>query len=104
MTVMMGPRCLEWLFGFKTNEADGNRQGSEFFQVVMARHFSLLPSPLVGEGGSLTRSGSETDEGSLSAERTPHPALRATFSHKGRREETARLTDKSIPIQMTAQE
>ena len=22
------------------------------------------------------------------AERTPHPALRATFSHKGRREET----------------
>jgi hypothetical protein len=39
----------------------------------------------VGEGGSLTRSGSETDEGSVSAERTPHPALRATFSHKGRR-------------------
>ena len=44
------------------------------------------PFPLVGEGGSLTRSGSETDEGSVSAERTPHPALRATFSHKGRRE------------------
>ncbi|MEH2550915.1 hypothetical protein V1283_007560 [Bradyrhizobium sp. AZCC 2262] len=32
-----------------------------------------------------TRSGGETDEGSVSAERTPHPALRATFSHKGRR-------------------
>ncbi|ANW05032.1 hypothetical protein LMTR13_37770 [Bradyrhizobium icense] len=31
----------------------------------------------MGEGGSLTRSGSETDEGSVSAERTPHPALRA---------------------------
>src|SRR3954469_3263223 len=44
-----------------------------------------FPSPLVGEGGSLTQSGSETDEGSVSAERTPHPALRATFSHKGRR-------------------
>ena len=27
----------------------------------------------------------ETGEGSVSAERTPHPALRATFSHKGRR-------------------
>jgi len=47
----------------------------------------------VGEGGS-PRSG-ETGEGSLSAhetlaielaEATPHPALRATFSHKGRRE------------------
>src|SRR6478752_6834431 len=25
-------------------------------------------------------------KGSVSAERTPHPALRATFSHKGRRE------------------
>ena len=44
------------------------------------------PSPLVGEGGS-TRSGSETDEGFVSAERTPHPpSLReGTFSHKGRR-------------------
>jgi hypothetical protein len=42
----------------------------------------------VGEGGSLPRSGSETDEGSASAERTPHPpSLRyGTFSHKGRRE------------------
>jgi hypothetical protein len=54
----------------------------------------LFPSPLVGEGGSTARSGGEPDEGSLSAgeslalvfaERTPHPALRATFSHKGRR-------------------
>jgi len=48
----------------------------------------------VGEGGS-PRSG-ETGEGFLSshdsltseiAEATPHPALRATFSHKERREE-----------------
>jgi hypothetical protein len=35
------------------------------------------------------RSGSETDEGFsprvMFVERTPHPALRATFSHKGRR-------------------
>src|SRR5258705_12031525 len=38
---------------------------------------SCLPSPLVGEGGSLTRSGSETDEGSVSAEATPHPPSRA---------------------------
>src|SRR5258707_1120708 len=46
-----------------------------------------FPSPLVGEGGSLTRSGSETDEGSVSAERTPHPPClrQGTFSHKGRR-------------------
>src|SRR3954452_18966723 len=50
-----------------------------------------VPSPLVGEGGS-PRSG-ETGEGYLSAKelrsstrrKTPHPALRATFSHKGRR-------------------
>ncbi|MET4115866.1 hypothetical protein ABIB85_005102 [Bradyrhizobium sp. JR1.5] len=61
----------------------------------MRRRF---PSPLAGEGGS-TRSG-ETGEGSLStreplafesAEATPHPALRATFSRKGRTEETALL-------------
>jgi hypothetical protein len=52
---------------------------------------AFFPSPLVGEGGS-PRSG-ETGEGSLSANaslavwiETPHPALRATFSHKGRRE------------------
>ena len=30
-------------------------------------------------------------EGSVTAERTPHPALRATFSHKGRREERRRI-------------
>ena len=53
-----------------------------------------IPPPLVGEGGS-PQSG-ETGEGSLSArtfavefaEATPHPALRATFSHKGRREKS----------------
>ena len=50
-----------------------------------------FPSPLVGEGGSTARSDGETDEGSASAERTPHPALRATFSHKGRREERRRI-------------
>jgi hypothetical protein len=51
----------------------------------------------VGEGGS-PRSG-ETGEGYLSvleslaiefAETTPHPALRATFSHKGRRKKEAK--------------
>jgi len=30
----------------------------------------------------------ETGEGSVSAERTLHPALRATFSHKGRRKKS----------------
>ena len=52
----------------------------------------LFPSPLVGEGGS-PQSG-ETGEGMspraphwvmCSRIGTPHPALRATFSHKGRR-------------------
>jgi len=49
------------------------------------------PSPPVGEGGA-SRS-EATGEGlpqqtplHVLAERTPHPALRATFSHKGRRE------------------
>src|SRR5262245_32880496 len=74
-------------------------------------HF--LPSPLVGEGGSIARSAIETGEGfspraSLAvvfADRTPHPALRATFSHKGRREEdAARLTDKSNHIQMSGKD
>src|SRR5436309_1059544 len=45
----------------------------------------FFPSPLVGEGGSIAQGAIETDEGSVSAERTPHPALRATVSHKGRR-------------------
>src|SRR5258705_8245864 len=42
----------------------------------------FFPSPLVGEGGARSAS----DEGSVSAERTPHPAsLReATLSHKRR--------------------
>jgi hypothetical protein len=40
--------------------------GVIFFDVC-----SLLPSPLVGEGGSLARSGSEMDEGFVSADRDP---------------------------------
>jgi hypothetical protein len=44
-----------------------------------------FPSPLAGEGGWR----SQTDEGlnalSGKACTTPHPALRATFSRKGRR-------------------
>src|SRR5687768_16324435 len=46
----------------------------------------LLPSPLVGEGGSRRL----PDEGSLSAKRDPSSVadfVRATFSHKGRRQE-----------------
>src|SRR4051794_5141090 len=44
-----------------------------------------FPSPVVGEGGSLARSDGEPDEGLSPRIETPHPALRATFSHKGRR-------------------
>src|SRR5438105_3144493 len=40
MTVMIDPRCLEWLFGFKTSEEGGNRQGSEIFCGARS---SLLP-------------------------------------------------------------
>ncbi len=44
-----------------------------------------IPSPLAGEGGP--RSGSDEGLKALSGEAraTPHPALRATFSRKGRR-------------------
>jgi hypothetical protein len=44
----------------------------------------------MGEGGSTTRSGGETGEGFVSADRDPSSGadfIRATFSHKGRREE-----------------
>src|SRR6185436_13291751 len=43
--------------------------------------------------GRWCRSEAEADEGSASAERTPHPALRATFSHKGRRRKPLFLLD-----------
>src|SRR6185369_2066443 len=73
------------MLAFRTNGADGNRQGRRNF----SRRLRFFPSPLVGEGGSTARSDGETDEGFVSAsllvERTPHPALRATFSRKGRR-------------------
>jgi hypothetical protein len=42
----------------------------------------------VGEGGSTARSGVETGEGFVSADRDPSSGadfVRATFSHKGRR-------------------
>ena len=48
-----------------------------------------FPSPLEGEGG-LRPLRRKTDEGSLNLSvkfpATPHPALRATFSLKGRKE------------------
>ena len=37
---------------------------------------------------------------SVSAERTPHPALRATFSHKGRREESLVVARQLLSIRM----
>jgi hypothetical protein len=72
MTVMIDSRCLKWLFEFKTNEADGNRQESgEIFRGVR-----FFPSPLVGEGGSTARSDGETDEGSLSADEISRIGIR----------------------------
>jgi hypothetical protein len=50
---------------------------------------AVQPSPLVGEGGEIERSEMKPGEGFLSAETDPssgsHLAMRATFSHKGRR-------------------
>src|ERR1700759_31378 len=50
----------------------------------------FLTSPLVGQVGPHRRCGPGEGDASADeiADRTPHPALRATFSHKGRREET----------------
>src|ERR1041384_2186890 len=48
MTVMIDPRCLEWLFELKATGGRGARRGG-------ARIFSTAPLPLsylVGEGGS----------------------------------------------------
>jgi len=77
------------------------KQGNGKLKVIQKwRRADHFPSPPVGEGGS-PRSG-ETGEGfyrhgkllrsSRLAERTPHPALRAIFSHKGRRIYTARAS------------
>jgi hypothetical protein len=60
-------------------------------------HRSLsIPSPLVGEGGaersSATGEGFSPPAQTSRLERTPHPALRATFSHKGRRKKGALLS------------
>jgi cobaltochelatase CobN len=78
---------------------DAPQSTVEILRVLEAAGYALdaaaSPSPLVGEGAR------RADEGSLSAygnaprftrialhfvARTPHPALRATFSHKGRRD------------------
>jgi hypothetical protein len=48
----------------------------------------------VGEGGEIERSEMEPGEGSVSAVRDPSSGtdfVRATFSHRGRREESIRL-------------
>jgi hypothetical protein len=90
--------------------------------AMTAREMSApFPSPLVGEGGIGGRrppylekdadacigygraaaarrmSGLSQREGSVFVERTPHPALRATFSHKGRREERRRISARHHP-------
>src|SRR5258705_12187820 len=95
-------------------EAGGRRYGTDLRKrserLADGVAVGAFPSPLVGEGGTggrrppylekdadalhrlWTRSGSETDEGAVSAERTPHPpSLReGTFSHKGRRKKELR--------------
>jgi hypothetical protein len=62
---------------------------SAFLFVVAANAGVFFPSPLVGEGGTKAQSAFVTGEGSVSADRKPliRRASRATFSHKGRREE-----------------
>src|SRR5258705_5571342 len=102
-------------------EAGGRRYGTDLRKrserLADGVAVGAFPSPLVGEGGIggrrppylekdadalhrlWTRSGSETDEGSASAERTPHPALRATFSHKGRRAKELRRVIRLFPVQ-----
>jgi hypothetical protein len=55
-----------------------------------ARAGVLFPSPRVGEGGEIERSENEPGEGFVSADRDPSSGtdcVRATFSHRGRREE-----------------
>ena len=70
---------------------------------------NLLPSPLVGEGGSR----SETDEGAVSASKTAHdegasdgPLIRAasppTFSHEGRRNPLRVVLDSRLRTPATA--
>src|SRR5206468_8490935 len=56
------------------------------------RAFAFLPSPLVGEGGFAQRSRVRgfSPQATLTvafADATPHAALRATFSRKGRRKD-----------------
>jgi len=50
----MGPRGLEWLFGFKTNGESGNRQGYEIFRWVL-RHARACPGHDDGDGYSISR-------------------------------------------------
>src|SRR6186713_119803 len=47
----------------------------------------IAPSPLVGEGMYVADQELAWVRGLSPRIETPHPALRATFSHKGRREE-----------------
>src|SRR5262245_28837927 len=67
----------------RTRKLASDRQNEKNF---MGNPALLFPSPLVGEGGSIVRSTVETGEGFFPRIETPRPALRATFSHKGRRE------------------
>src|SRR5260221_14534155 len=47
----------------------------KFLKAMLVAPNLVFPSPLVGEGGENKRSGFETDEGFVSADRDPSPAL-----------------------------
>src|SRR5690349_13437147 len=87
-----------WVQSSTNNGQRVPREGAGECSWRVLRVQRSLPSPLVGEGGS-PHSG-ETGEGfsrrtqlELDSRRdTPHPALRATFSHKGRRKGSVRST------------
>ena len=71
----------------------GRRKGNERW---------TLPSPLVGEGGSLTRSGSETDEGSVSADGDPSSGASRHLLPQGEKEEQPPISKLQRPTSLSA--
>src|SRR5439155_5265702 len=69
------------LSAMRTRKLASDRQNEKNFMGGNPACF--FPSPLVGEGGFAKR---RRVRGLSPRMQTPHPALRATFSHKGRRE------------------
>src|SRR5262249_54086905 len=77
--------------------AEGAEHGCGVHGVVSRDDGLSSPLPLWERVDRMSVSSFETGEGSVSAEKTPHPAPRATFSHKGRRKK-----EKTHPISATA--